>query len=294
MKMSKRVVLSLSAMLAVGSVACAAGDISSEDMGDPNQPGVATLDVDEGEDEAEVQLGEQTKALGAITYVSHTSLGPIVTNNNFGNMDWLYQYSKKFQPALHVRDAGCVPFPAVGEYRASAGLRNTGASNGGCGSSIGQVYTRYKTVRLSNGQMAHAMMYEYYFPKDQGAATGTGHRHDWEEVIVFVTTDWSRVIAASYSGHGDYWKVWNPPTVAGTHVRVHYYREYLFDTHRMGADFGGTASYFSHPLANWYQLSEGVRHTLNNAAWMNVDGKQKAEPKIKDSKFDEYIGKAIP
>ncbi|KAJ7868558.1 necrosis inducing protein-domain-containing protein [Mycena olivaceomarginata] len=57
------------------------------------------------------------------------------------------------------------------------GLNPTGATNGGCSSSTGQVYVRSGT---SNGRFG--LLYSWYFPKDE-PSDGLGHRHDWEGSI---------------------------------------------------------------------------------------------------------------
>lgn len=54
------------------------------------------------------------------------------------------------------------------------GLNPTGAINGGCSSSGGQVYARTFWIYGRFG-----IYYTWYFPKDQIALGPAGHRHDW-------------------------------------------------------------------------------------------------------------------
>ncbi|CAH1221849.1 hypothetical protein PAECIP111890_05304 [Paenibacillus sp. JJ-223] len=86
------------------------------------------------------------------------------------------QAAKRFQPYLKVYH-GCVPFPAVDAAgNTSGGLQTSGASNGQCSQSTGQVYSRSAWY---NG--VWAIMYAWYFPKDS-PSPGLGHRHDWEGI----------------------------------------------------------------------------------------------------------------
>ncbi len=293
------------ALLAVALPACMTGGVTYDDAKGANEESeedagtgafadedAENFDEERADFDADLAYLEQEKleeaALGgeafdkkAIRYVGHNKIPPITTRN-----DGVYGWYLRYQPALKV-STGCVPFPAVGDHIAGQGLRTNGARNGGCGKSIGQVYARHRDYR---GRGAHGIMYAYYFPKDQAALPGTGHRHDWEEIVVWVTWDWKRVIAVSFSGHGGYSKSKKPQFTGGTHVRAHYKPDGGgFGSHRMTS---GSGTYHSHPLAAYWRLSAGVRHTLNAAVWMAQDGKQHAEPKIKESKFATYMDKA--
>ncbi|KAG9234897.1 putative NPP1 domain protein [Amylocarpus encephaloides] len=107
---------------------------------------------------------------------------------------------KAYQPFLKVVN-GCVPFPAVdASGNTGGGLSPSGSSNGGCSSSTGQIYTRGTTY----GNY-YAVMYSWYFPKDS-PSTGLGHRHDWEGVIVWLSsstsTSASNIVSVCPSAHG--------------------------------------------------------------------------------------------
>lgn len=217
----------------------------------------------------------------SISYVPHNSITPI--HSKLGGVYNAYQW---YQPSISVKN-GCVPFPAVGHYTASSGLRLGGARNGNCGGSPGQVYARHKNYPNTG---VRGIMYAYYFPKDQFSAGSSliGHRHDWEEVIVWVPWDWTRPLGASMSGHGSYTtstRSWN-----GSHKQVLYAN--IFRNHA----FSSTSLYkgsYGHPIANWYQLTREVRYTLNNAVWFDQKGKQRATPKIVDSVFHSKMDEAF-
>lgn len=215
----------------------------------------------------------------SIKYVGSKDVSPI--RSPLGGVYWTYMW---YQPSVTV-SRGCVPFPAVGDYVASAGLRLGGTMNGHCGSSVGQVYARHWNWPEKK---VHAIMYAYYFPKDQryNGCTSTfncGHRHDWEEVVIWVTWDWKRPFAATMSSHGNYHsdnKHWT-----GSHYSVKYATcIFGFCNHHFTSAKSGSG-YYQHPIANWYQLSAATRYTLENAKWNDEKGDERATPKINNKKF---------
>lgn len=83
------------------------------------------------------------------------------------------------------------------------GLGTTGAINGGCTQSPGQVYARGQMVdgkfgivyawyvtflEIKNSSFV-ANSFSRYFPKDQIALGPGGHRNDWEGVVVWADKD---------------------------------------------------------------------------------------------------------
>ncbi|CZR62597.1 probable NPP1 domain protein [Phialocephala subalpina] len=124
-----------------------------------------------------------------------------------------------YQPFLKVVN-GCVPFPAVdAEGNTSGGLKPTGDSSGGCSSSTGQIYSRGEAY----GDY-FAIMYSWYMPKDE-PSTGIGHRHDWEGVVVWLTsetsTDASNIVAVCPSAHGG-WDCDTSFSLSGTGPLIKY------------------------------------------------------------------------
>jgi hypothetical protein len=128
-----------------------------------------------------------------------------------------------FLPTLRIVN-GCQPYPAVqddGSY--SGGLEDTGSESGGCrDSSKGQTVVRSQCE--DDGLCAH--LYALYFPKDQGMigdapTPEVGHRHEWENVVVWVQD--GAVEAVSFSQHGGY-SVKKPGEIelTGTSVTVEY------------------------------------------------------------------------
>lgn len=166
----------------------------------------------------------------------------------------------QFKPTLKVF-AACEPFPAVDAAgNTSGGLKPSGSITGGCSRSVGQVYSR----------MAHyydlcAIMYAWYFPKDQWIS---GHRHDWESIVVWLTecSPTAQVVSISYSGHGQYKKESSPP-LDGTHPKVRYASNGIMN-HELWPtdDAGGTQ-----PLVSWESLTPAARDALTNTDFGNAN-----------------------
>ncbi|KAL5337202.1 necrosis inducing protein-domain-containing protein [Aspergillus crustosus] len=170
---------------------------------------------------------------------------------------------RAYLPYLAVDD-GCVPYPAVdAEGNTSDGLNPTGASNGGCSSSTGQIYARSTMADGLDATYGAAIMYSWYFPKDS-PSTGLGHRHDWEGVIVYLSdgaaTTAENVLAVCPSAHGD----WNCSTdefsLSDTHPLIRYFNIWPVN-HQLGLtdEVGG-----SQPLVTWEAVSDVVRGALED------------------------------
>ncbi|GJD01520.1 NLP1 protein [Colletotrichum higginsianum] len=177
----------------------------------------------------------------------------------------------KYKPYLKVVN-GCVPFPAVD----AAG--NTG-SNGGCSSSTGQVYARGAAY---NG--AYAIMYSYYMPKDS-PATGLGHTHDWENIVVWLSaaSESATVLGVSVSAHGNYDKKTSGISYTSTtHPRVGY-RSIFPVNHQMifTSDQGG-----QQPVIAWESLPAAARTALENTDFGS------ANVPMKEGNFVNNLGKA--
>lgn len=139
----------------------------------------------------------------------------------------------------------------------SAGLKPTGSSSGECSSSTGQVYARGTTYGNYYG-----IMYAWYMPKDE-PSTGLGHRHDWEGVIVWLSsatsTSASNVVAVCPSAHGGWDCSTNGFTLSGTTPLIKYYSIWPVD-HQCGltSTVGGTQ-----PLIAWESLPTVAQNALD-------------------------------
>lgn len=106
-------------------------------------------------------------------------------------------------------------------------------------------------------------MYSWYMPKDS-PSDGLGHRHDWENAVVWLDamSEEASIVAISASGHGDYTTL--PPQLDlltdATHPRIGYLsfwpiNHQLIHTTEQGGQ---------QPLVAWESLTEAARTALVN------------------------------
>lgn len=190
--------------------------------------------------------------------IDHSAVRPLGEN--------LTAVELKFKPNLKVYN-GCVPFPAVDAAgNTSGGLHPSGATNGGCSGSTGQVYARGGVYNNECG-----IMYSWYFPKDQPADGATnGHRHDWESIVVWLPISACGgntavgINAVAYSEHGGYsHKVGSLVHLdSGSHPKVGY-RGFPTDHYTFGTrDKGGMQ-----PGVDWYRLTQAAGRALSTTSF---------------------------
>lgn len=177
-----------------------------------------------------------------------------------GYPDSFGEFASKFQPYLQIV-TGCVSFPAVDkDGNVSGGLKLGGPENGDCTKSVGQVYSRHMEYKDYC-----ALMYSWYMPKDQSTDLETlaGHRHDWENVIVWLTScDLDADIkAVSYSYHSTHVTLTSGIPLNGSHPLVEYAQvpfpldHSMFPTNDVGE---------MQPGVEWYNLTSASRDALEN------------------------------
>lgn len=137
--------------------------------------------------------------------------------------------------------------------------------------------------------------YEYYFEKDQ-ALLGTfvsGHRHDWENVVVFTMDDRVLRVAPSCGGKYDGAKNFDYFLLNDTHPLVVYHKkgigEHCFryakakDVEQVENHYG---EWFRSPLVSWKKWpSPELRHAMINKWPGKIGPKQ-------DQEFGETLFKA--
>jgi hypothetical protein len=192
-------------------------------------------------------------------------------------------YHAAFRPYLKV-ESGCVPFPAVDAAgNVNGGLQNSGAKNGGCSKSTGQVYVR---DAIHKGRCA--IMYSWYFPKDQNVDGGgnSGHRHDWESIVVWLkdcySENQSNIISVAYSSHGSYLKT-TQPVLSGLNPQVAYKQDPWPLNHSLA---GSNSRGGTQPAITWLRMSAAARNALNTHSY------GKATVPFNDANFTRNLDKA--
>jgi hypothetical protein len=178
----------------------------------------------------------------------------------------------------------------------SAGLAPTGATNGDCSSSTGQVYVRgttygdyYALMYACEYQMPLLLFcmltFSGYMPKDE-PSDGLGHRHDWEGAIVWLSsstgTTADNILAVCPSAHGGWDCSTDGYSLSGTSPLIKYESIWPLD-HSMWltTTVGGMQ-----PLIAWESLP-----TVAQTALDDTDFGSAIVPFI-DANFDNNLAKA--
>ncbi|KAL1582221.1 hypothetical protein WHR41_09071 [Cladosporium halotolerans] len=176
---------------------------------------------------------------------------------------------KRFEPYLHIAH-GCASYPAVSASgQVGGGLQNSGGPSSGCNDGRnGQTYVR---GAFHNGR--YAIMYAWYFPKDQISAGGAngGHRHDWESVVVWIDDPASanpHVFGGAASGHGGFKTTTSPNMATGSsRLQVEYFTTFptnheLQFTATSGNDLA---------MIDYDTVSDAVRAAFDGYDWGNAN-----------------------
>ncbi|RYP08480.1 hypothetical protein DL765_008774 [Monosporascus sp. GIB2] len=204
----------------------------------------------------------------------------------------------KFQPYLDFDTDGCYNTAAIDpDGNTNPGHDATGTPQGDCRDAHqlenSNVYSR---ARCNNGICA--VMYEYYFEKDQAnpASFLSGHRHDWENVVVFSRGE--EVIYVAPSCHSGY-NSGNDVILDGSHPLIVYHKDGTF-THcfrvASGADQGGVENHFGvfyrSPLVGWDNWPSQELKDKMLSTWSGGVG-----PKLDDEfgdKLRDAAGTSVP
>ena len=130
-------------------------------------------------------------------------------------------------------------------------------------------------------------------PKDQGGGSLgiTGHRHDWECVVVWVNNPAvanPTVLGISTSAHGKFPEKESgalKDVMPGTkHPKIKYYQDTaVVGTHSVHTT-GNEGKY--QPIIGWDFMNNAMRSTLNTVEW------GEANCPINDANFNNNLGKA--
>lgn len=121
-------------------------------------------------------------------------------------------------------------------------------------------------------------MYSWYMPKDS-PSSGLGHRHDWENAIVWLTSqsETATVRGVAISAHGEYQKV--SGHFVGTRPEIGYISVWpvnhqLIDTDEQGGE---------QPLIAWDSMTAAARSAIETTDFGD------ATPSFRDSNFQSYL-----
>lgn len=115
----------------------------------------------------------------------------------------------------------------------------------------------------------YAIMYAWYFPKDQpndGVSAGA-HRHDWESVVVWLdnATD-QNMIGAAASGHGGF-KTTTTPQKDGDRVMAEYFTNFPTN-HELQFKTSPGKTY---PVLDWDAMTDAARTALQDTDFGNAN-----------------------
>ncbi|KAM0365998.1 hypothetical protein ACHAO7_010399 [Fusarium culmorum] len=209
----------------------------------------------------------------------------------------------RFQPYLDYDMDGCYNTAAINEDgRINSGLKKGFSVHEYCRDKQHLLHSNaYSRKRCNHGYCA--IMYDYYFEKDQAAAL-SGHRHDWENIVVFLKGDKVVRVAATeehtkyrYSRNCMPDKFCDIPS-NGRHPKLVYHKVHgdLHSFRFAKMEDGETeleepenplGRWFKSPLVGWdYWPSDELRDTLVN--WPD----KMVKPSIGDKKFGRALEKA--
>ncbi|KAL4722186.1 hypothetical protein ACLX1H_010962 [Fusarium chlamydosporum] len=121
----------------------------------------------------------------------------------------------EYQPLVDFDMDGCYNTAAIDPSgRTNPGKGATASPQGRCRDKVqlenANVHSR---SRCNNGYCA--IMYEYYFEKDQsiGFSFLAGHRHDWENVVMFIKD--GKIVRVAPAWHGKYGRYVEVPAGTG-------------------------------------------------------------------------------
>ncbi|KAK4230059.1 necrosis inducing protein, partial [Podospora fimiseda] len=207
---------------------------------------------------------------------------------------------KMYQPVMDFDTDGCYAAAAISPSGSINGGQLAGARPESDCRHNGALFQSnvYSRARCNNGWCA--IMYEYYFEKDQmmlGSLLG-GHRHDWENTVVFVDMKENKVKRVSPSCHDKYEKPTHSPQMFNSHPKVVYHkhegRTHCIRNANVDDDKNienHTKGWFQGKLVGWEGWPhQWMRDTVTNGWTWSRDGG--IRPKFGDRDFADRLAKA--
>ncbi|KAG5980305.1 hypothetical protein E4U55_004170 [Claviceps digitariae] len=212
-----------------------------------------------------------------------------------------------YQPVLDYDGDSCYNVPAIdAQGNIASGLKAAYTSNisGGCRDpkhlDNQNVYVR---SRCNNGWCAY--MYEHYFEKDVGlehvSGVASGHRHEWENIVVVVKNGegFPRLVAASaHDGYITHMPSERHPLrtrFQGAHPKIVYHKNgvgthsFRFATIEDEIVENDKQRWVRGALVEWNAWPSTALRDRMVRAFVNTG----TEPKISDVHFAKYLSKAI-
>lgn len=141
----------------------------------------------------------------------------------------------------------------------------------------------YARIGVSSTNIT-GIMYSWYFPKDQttdGISTGA-HRHDWENVVLWLDPGRTYIIGGAASGHGSYKKVTGDLPGVST-PQVEYYTTFPTN-HEL--QFTSTVGRLI-DISDWDAMPQAAKDALQNTDFGS------ANVPFKDGTFESNLEKAL-
>lgn len=104
-------------------------------------------------------------------------------------------------------------------------------------------------------------MYSWYMPKDQTIddVSPGSHRHDFENVVIWLSSDITTVLGGAASGHGEY-KITNGAVPGGDSATVEYFATFPTNHELQFTETVGN----TYPVSDWDAMPDAAKSALQD------------------------------
>lgn len=104
-------------------------------------------------------------------------------------------------------------------------------------------------------------MYSWYMPKDQTIddVSPGSHRHDFENVVIWLSSDMATVLGGAASGHGEY-KITNGAVPGGDSATVEYFATFPTNHELQFTETVGN----TYPVSDWDAMPDAAKSALQD------------------------------
>ncbi|SHF00327.1 NPP1 family protein [Vibrio gazogenes] len=206
-------------------------------------------------------------------------------------------------PVFDFDTDGCLPSAGISRTgQQNGGLKPSGGLTSGCRDSnflnLSNTYHRY-ACKINGSDQYCAHFYALYFLKDQILnGIQSGHRHDWENVVIWTKN--GTVTHGSYSAHGNLTtRSVSELDTNGKHIKFVYHKDGLlthaFRFSKTGEVAENPYGYFVTPdIVSWYTMygDQVSNDTLRNQ--LNRYDYGSANVPVKDGSFLSNLNRGKP